>query len=581
MVTLSCLDALERAASRRSGKKVAPTPADDLSSKDAAIDAVGPTKKAPPPSSFSKYHRSVAKRLCHWFLPNSRVRLTWDVFIFVVIWYNSLVTPIRIFIMSGDSTPQSLVYADVVFDFIFVIDTVLHFYRPYADPHTGQIVTDLTALRKRYLRSATFYVNVIACIPILKTPLSPFLGKAAQEVVMTYFNVLRMIRILHLPSQFQELKRFRMQKGPVNESVFRMWIILFFTLLGMCILGCVYFGLSVTSASVDDVCPAPEEFVEDILSAEMWVAGDFVITDVMDPRVCGLGGNDGNDSDEAGKPCNDCPQSLFFVRSIYFLMQTLFTIGYGDTVVPSKSAVEMALACIFMVIGVFGYGLIIANMTSVLANLDVVSMRFRHEMDAIGRWLSFRCTPEALRDRINLCFMYYNRTQQGMLDGALFANLPPKLCNDLAALHLDLLTKIPFFNRTLRSEAFLSRVATAMVRRVYSPGSYILYQNEKQRELVIIKSGRADICIAQSTEAVGSLLPGDYMGDYQLLFGTVNQVGLRASDDFVEVLVLTYDNFAQVMGHPDCSGMMFQALGGTFRDSNDQGALDTIERSKE
>jgi len=72
------------------------------------------------------------------------------------------------------------------------------------------------------------------------------------------------------------------------------------------------------------------------------------------------------------------------------------------------------------------------------------------------------------------------------------------------------------------------------------------------------------------------------MGDYQLLFGTVNQVGLRASDDFVEVLVLTYDNFAaQVMGHPDCSGMMFQALGVTFRDSNDQGALDTIERSKE
>jgi len=480
--------------------------------------------------------------------------------------------------MSGDNTPQSLVYADVVFDFIFVIDTVLHFYRPYVDPNTGQIVADLTALRKRYLRSATFSVNVIACTPILKTPLSPFLGKAAQEVVMTYFNVLRMVRILHLPSQFQELKRFRLQKGPVNESVFRMCIILFFTLLGMCILGCVYFGLSVTAASVGDVCAASEDFVENIMTSEMWVAEDFVITDVMDPRVCGL-----DDTGTSNRTtCNDCPQSLFFVRSIYFLMQTLFTIGYGDTVVPSKSAVEMALACIFMVIGVFGYGLIIANMTSVLANLDVVSMRFRHEMDAISRWMSFRCTPEALRDHVNLCFMYYSRTQHGMLDGALFDDLPPKLCNDLAAVHMDFITKIPFFNRSLRSEAFLSRVATAMIRRVYSPGSYILYQNEKQRELVIIKSGRADICVAESTEAVGSLLPGDYMGDYQLLFGTVNQVGLRASDDFVEVLVLTHDNFAQqVMNHLDGSDMMFQALGGTFRDSNDQGALDTIERSKE
>lgn len=577
MPSRSCLDALERAvssSSTRPSRKVVPSLNSSAAPKSKA-------KAQPLVPSLAKYHNSVAKRICRWFLPNSRVRLMWDVFIFVVIWYNSLVTPMRIFIMSGKSTPQSLVYADVVFDFIFVIDTVLHFYRPFVDPNTGQIVADLTTLRRRYLRSATFYVNVVACIPILKTPISPFLGKAAQEVVMTYFNVLRMVRIFHLPSQFQELKRFRLQKGPVNESVFRMWIILFFTLLGMCILGCVYFGLSVASASVPDVCPAPEEFVEDILSSEMWIAEDFVITNVMDPRLCGAGDSTTITAGGA-KSCNDCPQSLFFVRSIYFLMQTLFTIGYGDTVVPSKSAVEMALACIFMVIGVFGYGLIIANMTSVLANLDVVSMRFRHEMDAIGRWMSFRCTPEALRDRINLCFMYFNRTQHGMLDGALFGDLPPKLCNDLAVLQMDFIAKIPFFNRSLRSEAFLSRVATAMVRRVYSPGSYILYQNEKQRELVIVKSGRADICIAQSAEAVGSLLPGDYMGDYQLLFGTVNQVGLRASDDFVEVLVLTYNNFVQhVMNHPDCSDMMFQALGGTFRDSNDQGALDTIERSKE
>ena len=574
MPSRSCLDALERAVSSSSGKVV---PSSNATTAESAQNPRIKVQPLVPP--LAKYHNSVAKRICRWFLPNSRARLMWDVFIFVVIWYNSLVTPIRIFIMSGKSTPQSLVYADVVFDFIFVIDTVLQFYRPFVDPNTGQIVADLTTLRRRYLRSATFYVNVIACIPILKTPISPFLGKVAQEVVMTYFNVLRMVRILHLPSQFEELKRFRLQKGPVNESVFRMWIILFFTLLGMCILGCVYFGLSVASASVPDVCPAPEEFVEDILSSEMWIAEDFVITDVMDPRLCGASTST---TTTAGKPCNDCPQSLFFVRSIYFLMQTLFTIGYGDTVVPSKSAVEMALACIFMVIGVFGYGLIIANMTSVLANLDVVSMRFRHEMDAIGRWMSFRCTPEALRDRINLCFMYYNRTQHGMLDWALFDDLPPKLCSDLAQLQMDFITKIPFFNRSLRSEAFLSRAANAMIRRVYSPGSYILYQNEKQRELVIVKSGRADIYIAQSAEAVGSLLPGDYMGDYQLLFGTVNQVGLRASDDFVEVLVLTYNNFVQnVMNHPDCSDMMFHALGGTFRDSNDQGALDTIERSKE
>jgi len=342
-------------------------------------------------------------------------------------------------------------------------------------------------------------------------------------------------------------------------------------LLGMCILGCVYFGLS--TAVVEDVCPSPDSFAEDILGEEMWMADDFVITDVMDPAVCLL--------DDAERQCSDCPQSLFFVRSVYFLMQTLFTIGYGDSVVPSKSVIEMSLACIFMVAGVFGYGLIIANLTSVLANLDVVSMRFRHEMDALNRWLSFRCTPESLRERVNLCFMYFSRTQHGMLDDALLADLPPHLCSDLAELHLDMVTKIPFFNRSLRSDSFLSRIATSLIRRVYAPGSYILYQDEKQREMVVIKRGRADICIKHCTDPVGSLLPGDYMGDYQLLFGTVNQVGLRASDDFCEVLVLTYSRFEAVMSHPDCSDMMFQARGCNFRESSDQGALDTIERSRE
>ena len=79
------------------------------------------------------------------------------------------------------------------------------------------------------------------------------------------------------------LKRFQEQKGPVNETVFRMGIILFFALLLMSILGCIYFGAA--TLVVKDVCPLPENFSENFLSAEMWVAQDFVITDVMDLSV--------------------------------------------------------------------------------------------------------------------------------------------------------------------------------------------------------------------------------------------------------------------------------------------------------
>ncbi|KAL9183699.1 hypothetical protein ACHAXT_004555 [Thalassiosira profunda] len=520
--------------------------------------------------SSSVKNGRIAEKIVRRFLPDSYTRLAWDGFIFLVIWYNSVITPVRIFIMSGGTTPQALVSLDVVFDFIFVADTLLRFYRPYVDEQTGQIVMDRQLIRARYRRSWTFVINAVACVPILKLPISPYLSAEQLTTMLTYFNVLRMVRVLHLPGQFQELKRFRERKGPVNEPVYRAYIILFFMLLFMCECGCLYFGLS-TLPVVDDICPPPEDFAEEILGAEMWVAEDAVITDVMDTRVCEA---------DPSIECDDCPQTAFFMRSIYFLMQTIFTIGYGDAVVPSKSSVEMALACAFMIFGVFAYALTIANMTSVLANLDVVNMQFRHEMDTVSRWLTLRSVPAQLRQRLTTYFSYLSRSQHGMLDETLLDELPPRLSHELAELHLDMLTRVPFFKPERRSEAFLSLAAAALKRRIFTPGSFILYQGEMQRELVIIKSGRADIRIAGIPDAVGSLLPGDFIGDYQLLFGATNQVGIETAD-FTETLVLTFDAFKRVMDHPRNDQFSFASMGYTFRHSDDEGCLETIQATKE
>ena len=475
-------------------------------------------------------------------------------------------TPIRLFILDLESTPASLIFIDIALDVVFVIDVVLLFFRPHIDNETGRMVTNLHQIKTKCLSSGTFYLNLIACIPILKAPLSPLLDDQSNLTLSTNFNILRMIRILHFPSQFSDLKNHLSRKGPVNDAVFRMGIILFFTQLFMCILGCVYFGSA--AATVEDVCPDEEVFVENFLKEEMWVSGDLVITDVMNPDVCSL-------KDE--QQCDDCPQPLFFVRSVYFLMQTLFTIGYGDSVVPSRSAVEIILVCFFMLFGVFGFGLIIANMTSVLSNIDVVNMRFRHEMDDINKWLALRSVPSQLRERVESYFAYIYRSQNGMLDHVLLDELPPQLQKEFHRLSIDFLTKIPFFKLEYRTMDFITQISSVLVRKIYPPGSYILYEGEKQREMIIMKSGRADLYVRNSTESVGSLVVGDYLGDYQLLFGTVNQVGVHAPE-FVEVLSLTFQNFEKVMDNQ--SDIDFRSYGGNFRQSDDLGAKETVKMAK-
>lgn len=508
--------------------------------------------------------RTIERMVVERLLPNSKHRLVWELFIFLVIWYNSVMTPIRLFILGSDRTPSALITADLALDIIFVIDTFLHFFRPFTDKDTKRVVTSLRLIRGKYLRSFTFYTNAIACIPILKAPLSPLLDDQSNIAISTNFNILRMIRVLHFPDQFEELKQYLSRKDPVNESVFRMGVILFFTQLIMCIFGSVYFGLS--TAQIENVCTGPEDFANEVMTSETWIAEDGVITDLMDIRVC---------SDSLTPECESCPSALFFLRSVYFVMQTLFTIGYGDPVVPSRLTIELVMACIFMLSGVFGYALIIANMTSVLSNIDVVRMRFRHEMDNVNKLLTLRSVPETLKERVEMYFSYLFRSQNGMLDSVLFSHLPEELSKSITDSNRSLIKKVPFFKPEYRTPFLLHKIADGIEHRIYPPGCTILYEGEKQRELIIVKKGRVDLYLRDAKESIGNLVEGDYFGAYQLLFDTVNQVGARCTE-FTEVLLLTFPFFEKVMNHPLQKEIDFLALEGNFRQSDDPGALETM-----
>jgi len=57
---------------------------------------------------------------------------------------------------------------------------------------------------------------------------------------------------------------------------------------------------------------------------------------------------------------------------------------------------------LYYTLGTYLYALIIANMTSVLANQDVMRRRFQEEMDKINEFLDNRDIPEGLRLRIKV-----------------------------------------------------------------------------------------------------------------------------------------------------------------------------------
>jgi len=77
--------------------------------------------------------------------------------IFVVILYNTFITPLRLSIVTDLPNDDPISLIDYVFDFIFLFDTLLHFYLPYTDPSTGSVVTDLAVINHECTRSFTFW----------------------------------------------------------------------------------------------------------------------------------------------------------------------------------------------------------------------------------------------------------------------------------------------------------------------------------------------------------------------------------------------------------------------------------------
>jgi len=189
-----------------------------------------------------------------------------------------------------------------------------------------------------------------------------------------------------------------------------MGVVLFFILLGNTGLGCLYYSIGFAS-DVTDVCS------DEMQLHPTWVIGDPLLYPTASDEYCA-----NQTLNEANLASGALREDTFgtkstvgrFLRAIYFMMQTLFTIGYGDSVIPQKWT-EKVFASIFMMLGTFIYGLVIANMTSLLANIDVLRMRFRQEMDAMNGYMDMRDVPEGLKQRIKIFFDFIYMKQYGML----------------------------------------------------------------------------------------------------------------------------------------------------------------------
>lgn len=401
--------------------------------------------------------------------PNSTFYRRWNFFILCITLYNIIEIPFRI--CFKPHLPPHFYFIDYFLDACLIATIGFNFFRGYyAD---GMIVTEpaKTAahyLHKKFPRQATasFPLDFIALCSGVGTQVIPWL---------------RLPRLLWSPeilTFFNDLER----NVKVNPGYIRLIKLALAVLIWAHTFGCVFFYIG---------------------SLEIPTGNSWLIAQHLEN------------------------ESLFtqYVRSVYWSMTTMATVGYGDIVPVTRAETIFVLFAEFAGVSIFAY--LVGSIAILVANLNAVTQAYRHKMDAVHNYLKLRDIPAGLEERIKNFYDYLWFRSNGIDDAEVLKDLPVSLKTETALyIHRKGLSQVPIFQGI--SPLCLNAIVKLFKNEIYTPGDYIIRQGEIGKEMYFISRGTVEVVSGDGKTVFATLRDGAFFGEIALLFAERRTASVKA-----------------------------------------------------
>ena len=405
--------------------------------------------------------------------PDDKIVLIIDSIILFFTFYNMVYMPLKLVLNNCDIT-NSITSIDfqnitnIFIDFLFICDLILNFFKAYYN-FDEQLVIKSDKIIINYLKhyfiidfiSAIPYYSIIKLISLEnhKTLIRPIkCSKYYNHEINDIYQIielLKLIKIIKCISNENILTNYI--KTFVNQiDFFESWSFLlsssFLTLLVLHLTACIHIFISSTTFP------------------------NWIVYKNMDT----------------------CDFGTIYLSSIYFLITTVTSVGYGD--ITGNSITEFIFQIFLLIIGIIAYSWLISSISNYVKENNQQSEIFDQKISILKEIkLEHPKMTKELYDKIYLHLEYINLSQKKD-KSSLIDSLPHSVKKSLLhEMYKPIIENFNFFKNFNNSE-FVNRVISKLKPVLAVKNDLLLEQGEIIEDTIFVKQGRLSLEVKIDTD---------------------------------------------------------------------------------
>ncbi|ETV80282.1 hypothetical protein H257_06619 [Aphanomyces astaci] len=383
--------------------------------------------------------------------PDSTFSIVWETVLFVGMVFQVVRVP---YLMAFGFQTPGLDIRDVVsmvVETLFVVDVALKMRTGYYS--FGNKITNRSAIRRRYMSSMTFVLDVLAVLPV-------DVANAFVPRRLEWFNTNKLLRLFQLPARFDMLERHYF-KVSIPIRVFKL---VFYIFLLAHFIGCTWYN-----------------FASDLAS------------------VMGYGGNS-QFGTYPWLPDKDMDIADHHESEIYKYARVLFwglglLLGFYKGEYPQLVA-EYVFTIVVQTIGVFLLAYVVGNLLDIVQVTEGNNRIFYSNLNFVRKLTTYFAFSDDVKTKIQH-FYFYRLFHSIHEEHILTKCLPQSLVADIRLFLLTpMLNKVPFFQHEAASSNITRSLVRQLTQVLVTRHEVVCRQHEIGVEMYFVFTGCLEVYVA-------------------------------------------------------------------------------------